>query len=280
MDETRLDKIEIKELEVFANHGVYPEENVLGQKFVISATLFTRTRLAGLTDELSASINYGEVSHMITDFTRKHTYKLLESLAENLAEMLLCSLSGLEKITLKIEKPWAPVGLPLKTVSVEITRKWHTAYIAFGSNMGDKKMYIDNGIRGLAETKGCRIEAISDYLITEPYGVTDQDEFLNGVLKMRTLLTPGELLVRLHQLEQAANRERIIHWGPRTLDLDILLYDDACIHTKNLIVPHIDMCNRMFVLEPLMQIAPGLVHPVRRRTIYDLYYMLKEKENA
>ena len=71
MDETRLDKIEIKELEVFANHGVYPEENVLGQKFVISATLFTRTRLAGLTDELSASINYGEVSHMITDFTRK-----------------------------------------------------------------------------------------------------------------------------------------------------------------------------------------------------------------
>lgn len=97
MDETRLDKIEIKELEVLQTM-VYIEENVLGQKFVISATLFTRTRLAGLTDELSASINYGEVSHMITDFTRKHTYKLLESLAENLAEMLLCSLSGLEKL--------------------------------------------------------------------------------------------------------------------------------------------------------------------------------------
>ena len=86
-------------------------------------------------------------------------------------------------------------------------------------------MYIDNGIRGLAETKGCRIEAISDYLITEPYGVTDQDEFLNGVLKMRTLLTPGELLVRLHQLEQAATRERIINWGPRTLELDFLFFD-------------------------------------------------------
>lgn len=137
MDETRLDKIEIKELEVFANHGVYPEENVLGQKFVISATLFTRTRLAGLTDELSASINYGEVSHMITDFTRKHTYKLLESLAENLAEMLLCSLSGLEKITLKIEKPWAPVGLPLKTVSVEIQR-----YLSSGKS---RRYYIHTG---------------------------------------------------------------------------------------------------------------------------------------
>lgn len=277
MDESKLDKIEIKELEVFANHGVYPEENVLGQKFVISATLFTRTRLAGLTDELSASINYGEVSHMITDFTRKHTYKLLESLAENLAEMLLCSLSGLEKITLKIEKPWAPVGLPLKTVSVEITRKWHTAYIAFGSNMGDKKMYIDNGIRGLAETKGCRIEAISDYLITEPYGVTDQDEFLNGVLKMRTLLTPGELLVRLHQLEQAANRERIIHWGPRTLDLDIIFYDDLICEEDDLCIPHIEMHKRSFVLKPLEEIAPYKRHPVTGKTVRE---MLGELENA
>ena len=130
---------------------------------------------------------------------------------------------------LKIEKPWAPVGLPLKTVSVEITRKWHTAYIAFGSNMGDKKLFIDNGIRGLNKTKGCRIEAVSDYLVTEPYGVTDQDEFLNGVLKMRTLLSPEELLERLHQLEQEANRERIIHWGPRTLDLDILFYDQESL---------------------------------------------------
>ena len=94
MDETRLDKIEIKELEVLQTMVYIPKKMFWDRNFVISATLFTRTRLAGLTDELSASINYGEVSHMITDFTRKHTYKLLESLAENLAEMLLCSLSG------------------------------------------------------------------------------------------------------------------------------------------------------------------------------------------
>ncbi len=77
-----MDKIEIKNLEIFANHGVFPEENVLGQKFVISATLYTDTRKAGLTDELTASIHYGEVSHMITKFTKGHTYKLLETLAE------------------------------------------------------------------------------------------------------------------------------------------------------------------------------------------------------
>ena len=270
MKKTRLDKIEIKELEVFANHGVYPEENILGQKFVISATLFTSTRQAGVTDDLSASINYGEVSHMITDFTRKHTFKLLEALAENLAEMLLCTLKGLEMVTLKIEKPWAPVGLPLKTVSVEITRKWHTAYIAFGSNMGDKRQFIDNGIRGLSQTKGCRIEAVSDYLITEPYGVIDQDEFLNGALKMRTLLTPEELLERLHQLEQEANRERIIHWGPRTLDLDILFYDQEIIDSPTLHIPHTDLQNRTFVLIPMNQIAPYLRHPVLNQTISQL----------
>ena len=276
-----MDKIEIRDLEIFANHGVFPEETALGQKFVVSAVMYTETRPAGLTDDLSASINYGEVSHMITDFLQKNTYKLLEAAVENLAETLLLSLPLLKEITLRIEKPWAPVGLPLKTVAVEITRGWHTAYIAFGSNMGDKKMYIDNGIRGLAETKGCRIEAISDYLITEPYGVTDQDEFLNGVLKMRTLLTPGELLVRLHQLEQAANRERIIHWGPRTLDLDILFYDQEIIDMPDLHIPHIDLHNRDFVLVPMNQIAPYLRHPVLNQTISQLLdSLLNKSENT
>ena len=141
-----MDKIEIKELEIFANHGVFPEENVLGQKFVISATLYTSTRTAGLTDDLTASIHYGEVSQMITRFVQEHTYKLLETVVENLARMLLLTLPSLQKVTLKIEKPWAPVGLPLKTVSVEITREWHTAYIALGSNLGDKQKYLDDAV--------------------------------------------------------------------------------------------------------------------------------------
>ena len=148
-----MDKIEIRNLEIFANHGVFPEENVLGQKFVVSATLYTDTRKAGLTDELTASIHYGEVSHMITKFAKEHTYKLLEALAENLCQMLLSELPLLKKITLRIEKPWAPVGLPLDTVAVEITRSWHTAYVAFGSNLGDKKKYLDNGIQGLRRSE-------------------------------------------------------------------------------------------------------------------------------
>ena len=134
-----MDKIKIQNLEVFAKHGVYPEENVLGQKFVISAVLHTTTRKAGMTDELEYSINYGEVSHFIKKFVEENTWKLLERVVEQLAQALLVEYPLLWKVDLEIQKPWAPVGLPLDTVSVEISRGWHTAYIALGSNMGDKK---------------------------------------------------------------------------------------------------------------------------------------------
>lgn len=274
-----MDKIEIKNLEIFANHGVFPEENILGQKFVISATLYTDTRKAGLTDELTASIHYGEVSHMITKFTKEHTYKLLEALAENLCQMLLQELPLLKMITLRVEKPWAPVGLPLETVAVETTRGWHTAYVAFGSNLGDRKKFLDDGIQGLRTTPSCEVEAVSEYLVTEPYGDVEQDEFLNGVLKLRTLLTPEELLDRLHELEAAANRERIIHWGPRTLDLDILFYDNEIIDTPDLHIPHIDMENRDFVLKPMDEIAPYYRHPVLNKTIHQLLNELLAKDN-
>ena len=118
---------------------------------------------------------------------------------------------------------------------------------------------------------------VSDYLVTEPYGGVEQDVFLNGALKLRTLLTPEELLDRLHELEQAAHRERIVHWGPRTLDLDILLYDQMIIDTPVLHVPHIDMENRDFVLIPLTELAPYYRHPVLNKTISQLLKELQAK---
>ena len=108
------------------------------------------------------------------------------------------------------------------------------------------------------------------------YGGVEQDEFLNGALRVRTLLCPEELLDRLHVLEQAADRKRIIHWGPRTLDLDILFYDNEIIDTEVLHVPHIDMENRDFVLKPMVEIAPYLRHPVLNLTMEQLLKKLLE----
>ena len=136
--------------------------------------------------------------------------------------------------------------------------------------MGDKKKYLDNAIQGLRDMKEIVVEKVSEYLVTEPYGGVEQDEFLNGALRVRTLLCPDELLDRLHVLEQAADRKRIIHWGPRTLDLDILFYDNEIIDTEVLHVPHIDMENRDFVLKPMVEIAPYLRQPVVNLTMEQL----------
>lgn len=265
-----MDKIHIKNLEVFARHGVFPEENALGQKFVVSAVLYTSTREAGRADDLAKSIHYGEVSRFITEFMEQNTFQLLETAAERLAEELLLNTEHLEKIRLEIKKPWAPVGLPLETVSVEIERGWHTAYIALGSNLGDKEANLCLGVEGLRSTRGCRVEAVSDFLVTAPYGGVEQDDFLNGAMKIRTLLTPHELLERLHEIEQEAKRERVVRWGPRTLDLDILLYDDLILDEAELHIPHIEMYKRDFVLKPLCQIAPYARHPVYNRTAAEL----------
>ncbi|OUQ25574.1 2-amino-4-hydroxy-6-hydroxymethyldihydropteridine pyrophosphokinase [Lachnoclostridium sp. An131] len=270
-----MDKIHIKNLEVFAKHGVFPEENVLGQKFVISAVLYTSTREAGKTDDLTKSIHYGEVGQFITEFMKQNTFKLLEAVAERMAEELLLRTERLEKVCLEIKKPWAPVGLPLETVSVEIERGWHTAYIALGANLGDKEANLRLGVEALRATKGCQVLAVSDFLVTEPYGGVEQDDFLNGAMKIRTLLTPHELLERLHEIEQEAKRERVVRWGPRTLDLDILLYDDLILDEEELHIPHIEMYKRDFVLKPLCQIAPYVRHPVYNRTAAELLAALE-----
>lgn len=266
----KMDQIKIENLEVFAKHGVFPEENVLGQKFLVTAVLYTDTRYAGKTDDLTASIHYGEVSQFIDKYMKEHTYQLIERVAESLAQELLLRTVNLEKIELEVKKPWAPVGLPLESVSVKIARQWHTAYIALGSNMGDKQKYLDDAVRALDACRGCKVEKTSSWLVTPPYGVTEQDDFLNGCLKLRTLLSPQELLEVLNRIEQDAGRERIIHWGPRTLDMDIIFYDDLIVETDTLCIPHVEMHKRDFVLKPLHEIAPYKHHPGNGKTVREM----------
>ncbi len=272
-----MDCIHIRDLEIWAKHGVYPEENALGQKFVISADLYLYVRRAGLADELEFSVDYGAVCHRIKRIMEEHTCKLLEAVAERLAACLLRELP-VEKVRIECKKPWAPVGLPLDTVSVEVERGWHRAYIALGSNIGDSRANLDFAVERLSHTAGCRMGKVSEYLVTKPYGVTDQPDFLNGALELYTLFTPQELLDVIHGIEAEAGRERLVHWGPRTLDLDILFYDDLIMDTEELIIPHIEIALRDFVLIPMNQIAPGHVHPVHHRTIRDLYRALMEKQ--
>lgn len=265
-----MDCIKIEDLEIFAKHGVLSAENQLGQKFLVSASLYTDTTKAGLTDCLDYSINYADICSYITEYMQAHTFKLIEAAAENLVSDLLLSYPLIQKIDLEIKKPWAPIGLPLKTVSVKISRGWHTTYIALGSNIGDKETYLNDAITKINSDNMCIVDKASDFITTEPYGFTEQEDFLNAVIKVQTLYSPKMLLDFLQQIEQEAKRVRTIHWGPRTLDLDILLYDDLVVDEEWLTIPHPDMANRDFVLVPLNQIAPNHLHPIYMKTVHEL----------
>lgn len=262
-----MDEIRINHLEVFGNHGVFPEETRLGQKFLVNAVLYTRTREAGHTDDLTKSIHYGEICHKITCFLRENTYRLIESAAEHLAEELLLKVPRLWAVDLEILKPWAPIGLPLESVSVKITRGWHRAYLALGSNLGDKEGYLNEAVQKLKQTAGIRVTKVSEWMETKPYGGVEQDDFLNGCLEAETILEPFALLAEMNRIEAEAGRERTIHWGPRTLDLDLIFYDDFISEEPQLILPHPDLENREFVLRPLLELCPYLHHPVTGKTV-------------
>lgn len=271
-----MDKIKIENLEVFGNHGVFPEETKLGQKFLVSSTLYLDTRKAGKEDCLDASVHYGLVSHLIKKELEENTFALIEAVAEHLAESVLLYDEKIREVEIEVKKPWAPIRLPLDYVSVSIKRSWHEAYIAVGSNMGDKEAYISQAIEKLKNRKDCRVKRVSSMIETEPYGMVDQDKFLNGAFMLETLLDPQELLDVLHGIEAEAKRERMLHWGPRTLDLDIIFYDDEIIQEEALCIPHYDMQNRLFVLKPLREIAPYKRHPVYGKTIAEMVVDLEK----
>lgn len=268
-----MDKVIISKLECFGKHGVFKEENVLGQKFVVSVEMLVSPTK---NDDLSTGVNYGEVSHFIDDIVRNCVFNLIETLAQTIAYGILKSFSVFQ-VTVKVEKPWAPVGLPLESACVEVCRKWNKVYISFGSNMGEKERYIENAIEDIKANDNIRINKISDIIATKPYGGVEQDDFLNGCMEIETVYSPEELLHYLHTLENKAERKREVHWGPRTLDLDIVLYEDCIVNTENLTVPHIDMENRYFVLKPLSDIAPYAMHPVLHKSVLQLYRELEQK---
>ena len=266
-----MDQIIIDNLMVFAHHGVYREENEKGQNFYINAILEADLRQAGTLDNLDLSTNYGEVCKFIDQFLREHTYKLIETAAERTSEALLLRFPLVRRVTLEIRKPEAPIPLPFESVSVKITRGWHRAYLSCGSNMGDRRAHLDGAVEALKADAKCRVLRVSDWIETAPYGGIEQDNFLNGAIQIETLYTPKMLLEKLHEIEFDHKRERRVHWGPRTLDLDILLYEDCVMYSEDLIIPHVDMQNRYFVLKPLAQIAPYERHPLLGQSIGQMY---------
>ncbi len=136
------------------------------------------------------------------------------------------------------------------------------AYIAIGSNLGDRQAYLEAGLREVAALPNTRLAEVSQAYETPPVGPVAQPDFLNAVFAIETALAPEPLLVALLAAEKKHQRQRRIRWGPRTLDLDLLLYGERVVASADLTLPHPHMHERSFVLVPLCEIAPRLSHPI------------------
>lgn len=271
------DFILIENLEIFANHGVLKEEVVLGQKFLISAVLYLDVSAASANDEINKTVNYAQVCKFITKFVKENTFNLIETVADRLAKELLIEYELLEAVDITVKKPWAPVGCSLENVMITVSRGWHKVFLALGSNMGDKEANLNHVLKRLDEECGFKDIKPSEFIKTKPYGGVEQDDFLNAVVKVKTIYSEHELLDFAHLLEQEKNRKREIVWGPRTLDVDILFYDDISICDDDLVIPHPDIANRDFVLGPMTELAPHFIHPVTRKSMRQMCEELEKR---
>ena len=261
------DFIKITNLEIYAYHGVLEEEKKNGQVFLVNLKLYMPLRKPGLSDALADAVNYDEVCTLVVDVFTKEIYDLIEKAAEVTVEALLKQFPALEAVELELCKPDAPITCAPENVSVNIYREWHKVYLSIGSNHEDALWYLEEACRRIQESSYIKGFQKSGILQTKPYGPIEQPDFQNGCVAFETYMEPEELLAFLNQIEAELKRERVLRWGPRTIDLDILFYDDLVYNSETLTIPHIDMQNRMFVLEPLFELCPYFRHPLLGKSV-------------
>jgi dihydroneopterin aldolase/2-amino-4-hydroxy-6-hydroxymethyldihydropteridine diphosphokinase len=255
------DKVEIRGLIVTTVVGVLPHERTTAQPIRIDLDLHVDLRDAGRTDDLLDTADYGDVAQRVADIVRESKDTLLERLADRVAEMLV-AINRVEAVDVTVTKLRPPIPEQLDSTAVRIhrsrrdynviPREQHLAIIALGSSLGDREAYLRLAVNSFEDVLG-----MSQVFETDPVGgPDDQGAYLNMVIAVQTALDPYALLRRCLQIEASAYRQRVVHWGPRTLDLDLLFYDDVCIDDPQLTIPHPRLTERRFVLAPLQEVSP------------------------
>lgn len=256
-----MDRIDINGLRVMAVVGVLPHEREAAQPLQIDLTLHVDLHDAGLSDDLGDTANYGAVSEAVGAVVRESKDLLLERLAARVAEVAL----GFERVdqvraTITKLRPPIPEDVVSTAITVERHRRElnvprhavHTAIVALGSNLGDREDYLRFAVGRLGE-----IVASSRVWETAPVGGPEgQGAYLNMVVVVRTSLDPYAFMRHGQRIEASALRQRLVRWGPRTLDVDLLFHDDTRIESPELTLPHPRYAERRFVLAPLAEVAP------------------------
>jgi len=255
------DQIEISGLRAVTIVGALPHEREIPQPLEIDLAFDVDLHDAGRTDELGDTVHYGLVADRVVAVVEESKDHLLERLVSRIADEVL-AFDRVEAVDVRLTKVRPPLAVDAVSTSVRVRRTRaeaevpahtrHTAYIALGSNLGDREGYLRLGVAGLGT-----VTAMSDVYETAPVGgPEDQGPFLNMVVEIETSLDPSALLRRCQRIEAEAMRQRIVHWGPRTLDVDIVLFDGVSMISDELTIPHPRFAERPFVLAPLSDVAP------------------------
>ena len=256
-----MDRILIDELRVLTLIGALPHEREAKQPLRIDLSIGVDLRDAGRTDELDDTVHYGLVAERVVEFAEESKHILLERLAADVADTVL-AFDRVEEVDVTVTKLRPPVPTPLQSTAVRMVRtraeaqvpplRRHEAIVALGSNLGDREGFLSYAVGELGN-----VTAMSQVFETEPIGGPDaQDAYLNMVVKVETSLDPFAFIRRCQRIEAGALRQRVVHWGPRTLDVDLLFFDDVRIESAELTVPHPRVFERRFVLTPLSEVAP------------------------
>jgi dihydroneopterin aldolase/2-amino-4-hydroxy-6-hydroxymethyldihydropteridine diphosphokinase len=263
-------RIEVRDLRVLGTHGVLPEERGRAQPFSVDFWVEIDRELLVATlerhsqeerevrDELSSTVDYSSLVNAVGSVIEGTSHQLLESLAEEICGCLLGDPAIKEaSVTLRKLRPPIPWDAAFAAVSVGRSREKEPvlAYLGMGSNQGSRAQILANALESLAKFSGVRLLGVSGVYETEPVGGPEQPDFLNLVAVVLTNLSPQELLSVAMELEQQAGRVRVEHWGPRSLDVDLLMVGDICLSSPELTLPHPRMFERRFVIEPLLELC-------------------------
>ncbi len=259
-------KIKIRGLEINACHGVHGFEKQTPQRFLIDADLSVDFYEAAKHDDLNKTVNYSAVCSLIAKTVTENCFNLIESLAYACAFAVMENFATVSKITLTVKKPDAPLKVKFDSVEAEAELERNTVYLSLGSSMGDRAAYLDSAVDKLKAVRGVKVEKVSEYMTTEPYGGVAKNSFLNCAAKIKTLISPEQLLLEIHRIEKECRRVRDKRWDDRTLDIDIIFFGNKTVREENLIIPHPDYANRPFVTEPLKNVEPELF--LHDRNIY------------
>ncbi len=262
------DRIEVRGLRVEAVHGVLEQERTAAQPFELDLDLYLALDTAASSDDLAHTADYAAAVDAAVAVMTGPPHRLLESLSAAVAEAVLAD-AALSAVTVTVRKLRPPLDHPVAFTAVRVHRSRSRVgpaagrvFVGLGSNVGDRRKHLRGAVAGLPG-----VVAVSQVYETEPLGgPPGQRPYLNLVVELAGGPTPRELLEVAGRLEAEAGRRRTVPWGPRSLDVDVLLVGDVVVEEDDLVVPHPRMWQRRFVVEPLAELAPDLVPPdVRQR---------------